>query len=57
MIFEKNAKTGELEFSKSFLLMVLFADFDDLERVMMSPEVFNRSFNSLPDGQKIFQFT
>jgi hypothetical protein len=57
MIFEKNAKTGELEFSKSFLLMVLFADFDDLERVMMSPEVFNRSFKSLPDGQKIFQFT
>jgi hypothetical protein len=30
MIFEKNAKTGELAFSKSFLY--LFAVFDDLER-------------------------
>jgi hypothetical protein len=63
MIFEKNAKTGELAFSKSFLLMVyLFAVFYDLERVMMSSEVFfkwqrrifttvfNRSFNCLPDG-------
>jgi hypothetical protein len=36
MIFEKNAKTGELAFSKSFL----FAVFDDLERVLMSSEVF-----------------
>jgi hypothetical protein len=36
MIFEKNAKTGELAVSKSFL----FAVFDDLERVMMSSEVF-----------------
>jgi hypothetical protein len=34
MIFENNAKTGELAFSKSFLLMVyLFAVFYDLERV------------------------
>jgi hypothetical protein len=36
MIFEENAKTGELTFSKSFL----FAIFDDLERVMKSSEVF-----------------
>jgi hypothetical protein len=66
MIFEKNAKTGELAFSKSFLLMVyLFAVFYDLERVMMSSEVFfkwqrriftvfNTSFNCLPDGKKNF---
>jgi hypothetical protein len=40
MILEKNAKTGELAFSKSFLLMVSDAVFDDLERVMMSLEVF-----------------
>jgi hypothetical protein len=62
MIFEKKAKTGELAFSKSFL----FAVFDNLERVMMSTEVFfksqhrifttvlNRSFNCLSGGQKIF---
>jgi hypothetical protein len=68
MIFEKNAKIGELAFSKSFLFMVSVAVFDDLERVMMSSEVFlkwqrrifttvfNRSFNCLPDGQKKFQF-
>jgi hypothetical protein len=37
MIFENNVKTGELAFSKSFLLMVyLFAVFYDLERVMLS---------------------
>jgi hypothetical protein len=67
MIFENNAKTGELAFSKRFLLMVyLFAVFYDL---MMSSEVFfkwqhrifttvfNRSFNCLPDDQKNFQFT
>jgi hypothetical protein len=68
MILEKNAKTGELAFSKSFLLM--FAVFDDLERVIMSSEVFlnanvafllpfliHKSFNCLPDSQKNFQFT
>jgi hypothetical protein len=61
MIFEKNAKTGELAFSKSFLFAIF-------ERVMMSSEVFfkwqrrifttvfNRSFNCLPDGQKKIQF-
>jgi hypothetical protein len=38
MIFEKNEKTGELAFSKSFLLMV--SVFDDLEGIMMSSEVF-----------------
>jgi hypothetical protein len=40
MIFEKNAKIGELVFSKSFYWWYLFAVFDDLERVMMSSEVF-----------------
>jgi hypothetical protein len=40
MIFEENAKTGELAFSKSFLLIVSVCFFDDLERVMMSSEVF-----------------
>jgi hypothetical protein len=39
MIFEKNAITGELAFSKNFLLMLSVAVFDDLERVMSS-EVF-----------------
>jgi hypothetical protein len=68
MIFEKNAKTGELAFSKNFLLMLSVAVFDDLERVMSSEvffkwqrciftTVFNRSFNCLPDGQKEFQVT
>jgi hypothetical protein len=28
MIFEKNAKTGELAFSKSFLLFAVFDDFE-----------------------------
>jgi hypothetical protein len=40
MIFEKNAKIGELVFSKRFYWWYLFAVFDDLERVMMSSEVF-----------------
>jgi hypothetical protein len=68
MIFEKNAKTGELAFSKNFLLMLSVAVFDDLERVMSSEvffkwqrriftTVFNRSFNCLPDGQKKIQVT
>jgi hypothetical protein len=71
MIFEKNAKTGELAFSKSFLLMVgmyLFAVFDDLESYdvirgffkwqrPVFTTVFNRSFNCLLDGQKKFQYT
>jgi hypothetical protein len=59
MIFEKNAKTGELAFSKNFLLMLSVAVFDDLERVMSSEVFFkwqrriftivlNRSFNCLP---------
>jgi hypothetical protein len=38
IIFKKNAKTGELAFSKSFLLMV--SVFDDLEKVMMSSQGF-----------------
>jgi hypothetical protein len=37
IIFEKNPKTGQLAFSKNFLL---FAVLDDLEKVMMSSQVF-----------------
>jgi hypothetical protein len=64
MIFEKNAITGELAFSKNFLLMLSVAVFDDLERVMSSEvffkwqrRIFTTVFNCLPDGQKKFQFT
>jgi hypothetical protein len=40
MIFEKNAKTSEKRLQKVFCWWHLFAVFDDLERVMMSSEVF-----------------
>jgi hypothetical protein len=40
MIFEKNAKTSEKRLQKVFRWWHLFAVFDDLERVMMSSEVF-----------------
>jgi hypothetical protein len=59
---EKNAKTGELAFSNSFLLMVgicllfvmtLKEVFFKWQRRIFTT-VFNRSCNCLLDGQKIF---
>jgi hypothetical protein len=62
MIFEKNAKTGELVFSKKLsvdgiclLFLMTLKEFKSQRRIFTT--VFNRSFNCLPDGQKHFQFT